>query len=705
MLSLKDREGRIRLLWLLLAIIFFSSLLGQLFQTDFGKIKIEQITTDFRGAELNGELYYPAGTSSQDKLPAVVVTHGGGCGYGVTKGIASELARRGFVVFNMSAYGSGMSTWPKYDELGNGESGVVIFMTTMGLLDGVDFVRNLAFVDETRVGLIGHSMGAGRAATTAKADCGFLTLNDALINLLSDSFGQKFTEEEILLDADTLAADRLNDAELAEYNLLRAEKAAYFDSRLKSVILMGLDMVPLYSEPVSIAGHEVTRNVNCNVGYFSGEYDSFWSFPDKDGAKSSWYSSDINFDTWYSLDDNAGSSEVCGNLYDTSVVDNAKLKEAFDNRDARIVSLASKETHSRDFFSTKMSTMISRYFEQTLGYNNGELGSASSSPIAASKNIWPWRSILNCIAMFAMFTMIIVLAAMLLSTKFFGACLAQANEDARPKLDKKGRVIVSILTAVVGFLAIYIALGSSGLVSAMVLNPSALFPVTRNAFMTGFVLLYLVIGTVLIVMVTGLLSKKNGAKASLSVVFPKIGFVKVLKCILLAITLVAAAYASLGVINYFFGQDYRFWMTIFPLMKADYWFIALRYAVPFFFMYLLIGAGINYTTRSDIPEWKDTLNAVIINSVGIWICALINYAIVFFNGYQGVFFCNFFIAYQILLVFPVTVLFTRKMYKLTNTLWVGAALNSLLVSWSLTAATGLGDIYVAQTTLGNFLNF
>lgn len=360
-------EGCKHVFTLCLIVIFCFSLIGQLIQSNCGRIKIEQITIDTRGAELSGELYYPSGTSSNDSLPGVVVTHGGGCNYGVTRGIAYELARRGFVVFNVSAYGSGSSTMPKYDELGNGENGLVIFMSTMGLLDAVDYVRSLAFVDSTRVGLIGHSMGAGRSATTALADCGYFSANDMLINLLYDEFGQKFTSEEIYKDADELAEDRLDEGQLELYKYRRDEILAAYDSKLKSVILMGLDMVPLYSSKVVVGGNEVTRNVNCNVAYFSGEYDSFWNFPAKAETKSSWYATDkdLEFESWYALDDENAQSQDLGKLYNTSVVDNTALKEAIDSRTARVTALASNETHSRDFLSTKMTSLITKYFEQT----------------------------------------------------------------------------------------------------------------------------------------------------------------------------------------------------------------------------------------------------------------------------------------------------------------------------------------------------
>lgn len=705
--TLKTKEGSQRLLVLFIVIIFVFSFFGQMIQSNCGKIKIERITIDSRGAELNGELYYPAGTCSEDSLPGVVVTHGGGCNFGVSRGIAYELARRGFVVFNVSAYGSGASNMPRYDENGNGENGLVIFLSPMGLLDAVNYLRSLAFVDPTRVGLIGHSMGAGRSATTALTDCGFYTFNDIMINVLAETFGETFTEEEIYQDADTLAKDRLDEGQFALYEHIRDEKWVEYSTRLHSVILMGLDMVPLYAGTVEVAGHEVTRNVNCNVAYFSGEFDSFWSFNTKEETKASWYSpeQDLAFDTWYALNDEEAKLTELGGLFEASAADSAELKAAFDARTSRVIALASKETHSRDFLSTKMTTLISKFFEQTLGFNNGDLGAADSKPIDARSNSWYWRQICNCISMFAMFGLILSLAGILIHTKTFGPCVIEVAESDRPKFNKKVYWLSALATVIFGFLAIYIALGSSGLQTAMMFTPNQFLPLTRNAFMTAAFLVMLAIASIIILAYATSNNKKATGESGLKALNIKVGAARVWKYILLAICLIAGAYASLAVIDYFFGQDYRAWMTIFTQMKADYWFIALKYAIPYFFLYLIISAAINYCIRTDIPEWKDDLLTVVINSLGIWLCALINYLIVYFNGYQGVFFCNFFIAYQVVLIVPITVFLSRKLYRLTNSIWPGAALNALLVSWSLTSAVGVGDVYIAQTWLGNFLNF
>ena len=114
--SLKTKEGCQRLLGLFIIVILVCSLLARVVSTEGGKIKVEELTFDARRAALSAELYYPAGTSTQDSLPAVIVTPGGGCTYGVTRGIALEIARRGFVVLNVSAYGAGLSEMPPYDD-------------------------------------------------------------------------------------------------------------------------------------------------------------------------------------------------------------------------------------------------------------------------------------------------------------------------------------------------------------------------------------------------------------------------------------------------------------------------------------------------------------------------------------------------------------------------------------------------------------
>ena len=109
----KTTAGAKRLFALLAVLILVFSGFAHVLATNFGHVKIEQINIDSRGALLDGELYYPVGTTDEDSLPAVIVTHGAGCTHKGMNSYAMELARRGFVVFAVSANGSGISEFPQ----------------------------------------------------------------------------------------------------------------------------------------------------------------------------------------------------------------------------------------------------------------------------------------------------------------------------------------------------------------------------------------------------------------------------------------------------------------------------------------------------------------------------------------------------------------------------------------------------------------
>lgn len=78
----------------------------------------------------------------------------------------------------------------------------------------------------------------------------------------------------------------------------------------------------------------------------------------------------------------------------------------------------------------------------------------------------------------------------------------------------------------------------------------------------------------------------------------------VLRSLVLSICMIAAAYISLDVIRYLFGEDYRFWNNVFGVMKVEYWWVALKFAVVIFLPQLAINVLTNYTVRTDIPRME-----------------------------------------------------------------------------------------------------
>lgn len=681
-----------RLVALFIVIILVSSGMAALISSDFGRTKIEAVHLDVRGGVLEGDLYYPAGVSDKDSLPAVIVMHGGAVNKGVMKGFAEELSRRGFVVFNVNAYGVGLSEQPPGDEAGQGRDEFNVFAASpQGMYDALEYIHSLAFVDKTRIGLFGHSLGSTRASVTALLDCSRYTWNDTMINVLYDTFGQKFAEEDITKDADTLAQSRLSQEELAYYYHIKSEQEDYYNSRVNAVLLAGTDAALVHTiEEVKIADYMVPRNLQVNIGVVNGTYDVGKEVLKSEAVINSWYVPEgATKENWYSLDDIGGTSEVLGEILSISILNNEKLSQAISNRSTRICML-NDETHSKNFFSKETTADVVKYFEQTLNYNRGNLTDGQADILDSRNIVFMWRAFFNFIAMLAALAMIFPMLELLLQTKFFAAC--KVPEAAIEAPYKKGRYILSsIATVAVGFFAIYRA-NNKGVGTVM---PSKFFPLTLLQGVTILFLLIIAAGAIVIFVLNMFMERKESGTTGIKRLNLGIGIINVLKSILIAFILTAGVYLSLVVIRDLFQQDYRFWVSMLSELKTEYWLIVLRYCLILFPLYLIIGAAINQCVRNDISQGKDTLITVVINTAGVSLCCLVNF-LMFTFAFDGTQLAAFTPSYQMLFFVPVTVYITRKMYHMTKSIWTGAAFNALLISWSMVAAQGVVNTYYGQ---------
>lgn len=701
-LTLKTKEGCWRLLAIFIAIILLSGFVARMISSSGGSVKISRVTYDSRGATANADLYYPAGTSDKDSLPAVLVAHGGGVSKGVVQGMAEEIARRGYVVLCVDAYGSGISEQPKYDEGGQGIDGNTPDASPGGMIDALNFVRTLNFVDQERIGMVGHSMGSRRTGYAAIMDCGYYTLNDLLINALYEEFGQTFTLEEISMDADALAAERLNADQLVYYNAIKEECEEYYNTRLKAVCLVGSN-APLIGllQTVEVGGHEVQRNCQVNFAIVNGSYDfGYKTYPDTDTTKEAWYTGEDSVvpETWYIIDDYNATSTQVGAYTEVSVLDNAELKAAIDNRSTRLICF-NPETHSKNFFSIRTTSDMLRYFEQTLAYNGGELGSADANPVDTGSVIFVWREMFNLIAMLAMVGLVISAAALLVRNKFFVPCIGSNKPNPSIPFNKKRYWLFNGITVVVAFATMYYING----MNTRELLCNKIFPLSTSWWMTPIYLAVLgVMSGVFLVVEHASDKKRFGASNMASLNFNQ-KVPAIIKNIFLSIILVTIAYASLMVLEYLFNEDYRFWMASFQEMRAEHWSKVWIHALFMFPSFLLIGASVNYSVRTDIPEWKDTLITVVMNSLGVWLLCAINF-ILLKAGATSIF-SDFKLTYGFVFFVPLTLYLTRKCYKITHNIWHGAALCSLMLTWALFPSQGYHSFsYMGQHWVGNFFN-
>ena len=143
--------------WVAVALILclVSSLGASLFQTNFGKIEYHDMTfVTASGHELDALLLVPEGATPDAKAPAIVVSHGWYNNREMQDLNYVEYARRGYVVLAISMYGHGDSEVLASNTWWNDEN------NANGLYDGVLYLASLPFVDETRIGVTGHSNGA-----------------------------------------------------------------------------------------------------------------------------------------------------------------------------------------------------------------------------------------------------------------------------------------------------------------------------------------------------------------------------------------------------------------------------------------------------------------------------------------------------------------------------------------------------------------
>ena len=146
---------------LFLGVFTLLSLIGlitaALLNSNFGTIHIEPVSISHTEFQISGLLYRPKSVSSMTSYPAVVLAHGIGSSKEYMSGIALELSRRGIVSLTV-------------DEIGHGNSGGIFGFAndpTLGILSAVRYVESLSYVNNTSIGLIGHSLGAGAVRATS----------------------------------------------------------------------------------------------------------------------------------------------------------------------------------------------------------------------------------------------------------------------------------------------------------------------------------------------------------------------------------------------------------------------------------------------------------------------------------------------------------------------------------------------------------
>lgn len=119
-----------------------------------GEIKVKKVLIPYEGKHITALLYLPG--SIDEAVPGVVLAHGISNSKETMSGIALELCKRGIAALSVDLVGHGGSG----GSFGAQDPG-------FGMVEALLFFKSLTEVDGERVGVAGHSLGAGAARYTA----------------------------------------------------------------------------------------------------------------------------------------------------------------------------------------------------------------------------------------------------------------------------------------------------------------------------------------------------------------------------------------------------------------------------------------------------------------------------------------------------------------------------------------------------------
>jgi len=161
-------EFKKNLFWLLglLFLLGIAVLMAALVRSNFGSTQVTyHKLQNPDGYITTARLYRPKYATETNPLPAVITINGWNNDKDTQGPSSIELSRRGFVVLAVDPYGHGESTGPFLGIAAEKAAGYEL----QGVDHAYDWLIKHPFVDTSKIGITGHSMGAGLSREVARA--------------------------------------------------------------------------------------------------------------------------------------------------------------------------------------------------------------------------------------------------------------------------------------------------------------------------------------------------------------------------------------------------------------------------------------------------------------------------------------------------------------------------------------------------------
>ena len=160
-----ERRGRaVIVLVISLIILVGAVVVAWMVQRGLGRIEVTNVRYEnYNGIPIRAKFLRPVGATADNPMPGAVYIHGYQNNRETSDAYCIEMARRGFVMLCIDAIGRGNSGNP--NDLNDPN-----FDETYGGQTSFETLKELPFVDASRVGMMGHSLGAEMAYAVALRD-------------------------------------------------------------------------------------------------------------------------------------------------------------------------------------------------------------------------------------------------------------------------------------------------------------------------------------------------------------------------------------------------------------------------------------------------------------------------------------------------------------------------------------------------------
>ena len=671
-----------------LVVMIAASAVGHMIQTSGGSVRTEEITfTTDVGAVSHAMLYIPDTATAETPAPAILLCHGYSATLDVMEPNAIELSRRGYVVMALDLYGHGESALPpdgySQAEMGN----VANYAPDLGTYSALQEFAKLDYVDLTKIGMLGHSMGSaaiqeGAYIAYAKWTAAYTAAYDEALGA-----GQDETTAAGTAYMDAMGAGIVLPGSMVltgyNYNVRNINDLTYNGVTAENGVF------PLYAAPVNM----------CTIQAVHDEFSGLlWGVED-----ASQYTSSFKFayGTGGALNVPSGTYFLYGDASATPLSREdaaaAAASAAFTMVPIR-AAYSFNGTHSDTYYDETAISYGIDFFDITL-----RGGAAALDP---ADQVWHGRAACGLIGLLAALVAFVALALTLLKVPFF-ATIVRPESKSITTCDTPGRgvryAIIYIICLLPAPLLYYWLVGYP-----YYMQPQWFMFLTKfmpNSFfnmapMNSLMLFNGVIGVILLavyLLVFFFIAKKAGC--DLKNTGLKLPVAQVLKSLLLAVVSFGVIYAIVYACSALSGTEFAFFKFDIMPMDGERWIAFLKYLPVWLFFFLLVGVLYNSFTRiNNAPAWLNYILIAVASCGGLAVMFAYDYGKLFATGVRGIPYIpgttsaewlstigmSFPTAFAGILLFgllfiqPITAVISRVCAKKTGTVWLGGFLTALI---------------------------